>query len=36
LRGIDEETVESRGHQHVHKATRRRLTPKVSLERPDA
>jgi hypothetical protein len=36
LRGIDEETAESRGHQHVHKATRRRLTPKASLERPDA
>jgi hypothetical protein len=36
LSGIDEETAESRGHQHVHKATRRRLTPKASLERPDA
>ena len=33
---INEETAESRGHQHVHKATRRRLIPKASLERPDA
>ena len=29
---IDEETAESRGHQHVHKATRCRLTPKASLD----
>ena len=34
--GIDEETAESREHQLEHKATRRRLTPKASLERPDA
>ncbi|KAG0523276.1 hypothetical protein BDA96_07G109700 [Sorghum bicolor] len=33
---IDEETAESRGHEHVHKVTRCRLTPKASLERPDA
>ena len=34
--GIDEETAESREHQLEHKATRRRFTPKASLERPDA
>jgi hypothetical protein len=28
--------AESRGHQHAHKAARRRLTPKASRERPDA
>jgi hypothetical protein len=31
-----EEMAESRERQVEHKATRRRLTPKASLERPDA